>query len=76
MAVREVIIPYAPRAQFRAYHHRAERFAVIVAHRRCGKTVATINDLIRRAITCELPNGRFAYIAPLLHRRDQEIQNG
>lgn len=62
------MIPYAPRRQFIPYHSRQERFAVIVAHRRCGKTVATINDLIRRAITCENPNGRFAYIAPLYNQ--------
>jgi phage terminase large subunit len=35
-----------------------------VAHRRCGKTVACINDLIRRAATLDRPNGRFGYVAP------------
>lgn len=46
------------------YHERKERFAIGVAHRRCGKTVACINDLIRQAVTCLKPNGRFAYVAP------------
>lgn len=46
------------------FHDRKERFAVGVAHRRCGKTVACINDLIRQAVTCQKPNGRFAYVAP------------
>jgi hypothetical protein len=37
-----------------------------VAHRRCGKTVACINDTIRRAITLGRPHCRFAYVAPFL----------
>jgi phage terminase large subunit len=49
---------------FRAFHGRKERFGAIVAHRRAGKTVAAINDIIRAALTCEKPNPRFAYIAP------------
>ena len=65
---RRVIIPYAPRRQFLPYHDRKERFAVIVAHRRCGKTVSTVNDLIKRAVTCERPEGRFAYIAPFFNQ--------
>jgi hypothetical protein len=51
---------------FQAYHERTERWAALVAHRRCGKTVATINDEIKRAITCPLPHGRYAYVAPFL----------
>jgi hypothetical protein len=35
-----------------------------VAHRRAGKTVACINDLIRRAFVDDKVNGRYAYIAP------------
>lgn len=46
------------------YHCRTQRWAAIVAHRRAGKTVATVNDLIKRAIECTLPEPRFAYIAP------------
>ena len=61
----EGVIPYAPRPQFVAFHDRTERFALGVAHRRAGKTVACINDLIRGALTCKQRNPRFAYIAPL-----------
>lgn len=60
-----VTIPYAPRGQFVAYHNRKQRWACVAAHRRCGKTVACINDLIKGALTCTKPNPRFAYIAPL-----------
>jgi len=60
----EVVIPYKPRAQAVPYHNRTERFACLVAHRRFGKTVASLNDLIRDALTIDRPNVRVAYIAP------------
>lgn len=60
----QVKIPYQPRAQFVDFHDRQKRWAVIVAHRRAGKTVACINDLIVKALTCDKPDGRFAYLAP------------
>jgi len=66
MGEQRIVIPYAPRAQFRAFHARRERWACLVCHRRAGKTVATINDLIRAALTCRREAPRFAYIAPLL----------
>lgn len=59
-----LIIPYKPREQFKPFHDRKERFSCIVAHRRAGKTVACINDLIRGALKCKLSKPRFAYIAP------------
>ena len=46
------------------FHDRQSRWGVIVAHRRAGKTVACINDLIRAALTATKPDARFAYIAP------------
>lgn len=59
-------IDYKPRDQIRAFHDRSERFAIIVAHRRFGKTVAAINDLIRSCFVIDRPNVRVAYIAPYL----------
>lgn len=61
----KVVIPYTPRSQFMPFHDRAERWGVMVAHRRAGKTVACINDLIRAAMLCDKPDGRYAYCAPL-----------
>jgi phage terminase large subunit len=61
---REIIIPYSPRDAFRKFHKRTERWACLVAHRRAGKTVACINDLIRRAFLDGKAEGRYAYIAP------------
>lgn len=57
-------IPYAPREQFMPLHERDTRFFVCVAHRRAGKTVSCINELIKAAFSCTKENPRFAYIAP------------
>ena len=57
-------IKYKPRKLAKAFHNRSERYAIIVAHRRFGKTVAAINDLIKDALTIPRKNVRVAYIAP------------
>jgi phage terminase large subunit len=62
----QIWVPYRPRALFMPYHNRTQRWAVLVVHRRAGKTVACINDLIMGAMTCPHENPRFHYIAPLL----------
>lgn len=56
---------YRARQQFYPFHTRKERFAIGVAHRRAGKTVACIMDTIDAALRCDKPNPRFAYVAPL-----------
>jgi len=64
LAARHVVIDYAPRSAFRPYHASDKRFALTVAHRRAGKTVARINKLIRKACECTRDAPRFAYLAP------------
>jgi hypothetical protein len=59
-----VVIPYDPREQFQPLHDRTQRWAVAVCHRRAGKTVSCVNELIKGALTCTLPEPRFAYVAP------------
>lgn len=59
-----IVIPYVPREQFRPFHDRTQRWAALVAHRRAGKTVAVVNELIKAALTCPLDKPRFAYLAP------------
>jgi phage terminase large subunit len=63
-AARQIVIPYLPRPQFMPLHERERRWGIVVAHRRAGKTVAVINELIKAALTCPLPEPHFAYIAP------------
>ena len=61
---KRVRIKYKPRDQFRAFHNRKQRWSVLVCHRRAGKTVATLNDLIRGAVNECKPEGRYAFIFP------------
>jgi len=58
-------IPYYPRPFQLEAHERKERFAILVCHRRFGKTVFAINECIKAAATCSFRAPRFAYIAPL-----------
>jgi hypothetical protein len=46
------------------FHDRTKRWACLVAHRRAGKTVAAVNDIIRAAFMYRGPNGLFGYVAP------------
>src|SRR6476659_5412365 len=64
MDEKRVKIKYRPREQFRSFHSRKERWSVLVCHRRAGKTVATLNDLIRGAVNESKPEGRYAFIFP------------
>jgi len=62
----EVIIPYSPWPFQKELHEGMDnhRFSVIVTHRRFGKTVCAINQLIKIAFTCPLEHVRCSYIAP------------
>jgi phage terminase large subunit len=57
---------YSPRPFQRVMHREIynKRFSVLVCHRRFGKTVFTINELIDRALHCKLKNPQFAYLCP------------
>lgn len=60
--------PYSPRRAFLGLHERGQRWGIAVAHRRAGKTVACVNELIKAAATCDKASPRFAYIAPQLNQ--------
>jgi hypothetical protein len=63
-----LVSPYQLRPQFLPLHERATRWFIGVAHRRAGKTVAHINELIIGAAKCRLDRPRFAYVAPQLNQ--------
>jgi hypothetical protein len=65
---RRIELDYAPRSLFLPFHNRTQRWSCLVAHRRAGKTVATINDKIKRALSEGKADGRYAYIAPLFNQ--------
>ena len=62
----EIVIPYKPRELQNFLHKKIDihRFSVLVLHRRAGKTVMMINHMIKAALTCSLPNPRYAFISP------------
>ena len=60
----EVAIPYDPRVAFIPFHQRSSRFAAMVCHRRAGKTVACVYELITRALYTNKKRAKFAYIGP------------
>lgn len=62
----EVRVAYEPRPQFTAFHGRNSRFGCMVAHRRAGKTVACVNELITRAIYSKKKRPRYGYIGPYI----------
>jgi hypothetical protein len=64
--VLRVRVPYRPRAHFIPLHETHKRWIFVVAHRRAGKTVALVNQLIRAANTNtrSTPPPRYAYIGP------------
>jgi phage terminase large subunit len=66
MAERVVTIPYKPRAPQKLIHEAMDkhRFVVGVAHRRMGKTVAALNQIIKAALENNQQAPRYAYIAP------------
>ena len=63
-----IVIPYTPRVLQAKLHNELARFNVVVCHRRFGKTVFAINQMIKSAIQ-DLQLGkkapRYAYLAPL-----------
>lgn len=72
MSPREVIdIGYRPRPQQAEIHRSLKRFNVFVCHRRFGKTVLCIAELIDKALRCDKERPRFAYIAPLYRQAKQ-----
>lgn len=64
--VQRVSTGYRPH-RFQAEIHRGiRRFSVVVAHRRFGKTVLAVMELVDRALRDTSGTGRYGYIAPYL----------
>jgi phage terminase large subunit len=64
---------YAPRKEQFELHSLMDqyRFGVIIAHRRLGKSVCAVNQLIGEALYCQRWQPRCAYIAPTFKRAKQ-----
>lgn len=55
---------YVPRPQFMRFHLRSQRWTCIVAHRRAGKTVACVGDLINAGLSTKKERAQYSYVAP------------
>ena len=62
--MKRIVIPYKPRYPEAHMAISKARFTVLVAHRRFGKTVLSVNHLLRAALTSRMERPSFAYIAP------------
>jgi phage terminase large subunit len=62
--VLEVSTGYTPRSLQAVLHRNFKRFNVIVCHRRFGKTVLCINELVDQGLRCKNHSPQYAYIAP------------
>ena len=62
----QIVIPYAPRPLQARLHNELQdkRWGVVVCHRRFGKTVMSVNHILRDAILNDRSNPRYAYMAP------------
>lgn len=67
----EVIIPYKPRPLQREIHASLKRWNLLVCHRRFGKTVFAINELIKQAVKNQQKMPRYAYVAPYYKQAKQ-----
>ena len=55
---------YKPRPQQAAIHASGKRFAVLVTHRRMGKTIYAIMEMVDQGLRLDRHNPRYGYIAP------------
>ena len=55
---------YEPRTLQAEIHKKLKRYNVLVCHRRFGKTVLCVNELLDNALRCDKPMPRFGYLAP------------
>ena len=65
---KSIKIPYRPRELQKYLHDSLGRFNVVVCHRRVGKTVFSINEMIKSAVKDIMAGKtapRYAYLAPL-----------
>ena len=60
----QIELDYVPRDAFADFHQRSKRWSLLVCHRRAGKTVACVNDLVIRGLHTQKDHARYAYVAP------------
>jgi len=64
MQQKKVGTGYVPRKLQEKIHTLLKRFNVLVCHRRFGKTVLAINEVVDKSLRCPRKNPQYAYFAP------------
>jgi hypothetical protein len=64
MSSKKAYTGYFPRKYQQYLHNNLERFNVLVCHRRFGKTMFALNEMIDQAFRCDKKNPQYAYISP------------
>jgi hypothetical protein len=64
MEKKQLSTGYIPRPHQAYIHQRLKRFNVLPCHRRFGKTVLTINEIVDRGFRNPRKNPQYAYIGP------------
>jgi phage terminase large subunit len=57
-------LPYHPRKLFVDFHQRATRFGTMTCHRRAGKTVACVGELVTRGMYTKKKRAEYGYVGP------------
>lgn len=57
-------LDYTPRKELIAFHQREQRFAFLICHRRFGKTVGCVAEMVLRALYTPKHKAQYAYICP------------
>ena len=64
-------LPYTPRPLQRELHESLKRFNVLICHRRFGKTVFALNEIIKKAVENTREKPSYAYICPTRNQARQ-----
>lgn len=64
----DIVLPFQPRPHQRDAHLKRKRFSVLVWHRRGGKTVFAVMELLLAGAACKRKRGHFAYVGPFLNQ--------
>lgn len=72
-AVAAVSLGFTPYKHQREAHRKRKRWTVLVWHRRAGKTVFAVLELILAALQFKGERGRFGYIGPLLKQAKKTV---
>jgi hypothetical protein len=70
---KEISTGYEPRPLQDVLHRALKRFNVLVCHRRFGKTIFAVNEMLDKALRNKLKRPQYAYIAPTYRQAEMIV---